>query len=349
MERFRLLEVTLLLLLSICVVYGQEGKSPLLAVAEYNIEADGSMATGDLKTAYGGHFKWEKLETLSLPQGFHIPTKEEMMVLAGRFSMDENPRPPYPILIWTIDQEADEQVNLFGKVYTLSSHYYALNDGKCYALRFKGGDNKFFSAYKWEMVPKPDEAGKSLALKITCRLLGATGVDTDIRSLATEDFWVNNNENDVIRYFPTAGYGDYTGEDKIVDLNEYGRYWSCTTREDSKNGAWGFGFDGSIIIVYNWIKTSAYSLRCFKDYGGGTPIVSLDKRNGAVSISIDSTLRAVWIKGIAPGTPISLYSLVGELLYRDTALFEITRIDLSSYTGGAYILSTGGMVYKIQL
>lgn len=264
MKPIRLLEAALLLLFTLSVAYGQEGKNPLLAVAEYNIEVDGSMATGDQMTAYGGHFKWDKLETLTLPKGYHIPTKEELMLLAGRFSMDENPRPPYPILIWTMDEEADEQVNLFGKVYTLSSHYYALNDGLCYALRFKGEDNRFFSAYKWEMVPKPDEKGKTLALKITCRLLGAEGIDTDIKTLATKEFWDSNNEHDVIRYFPSAGYGDYTGEDKVVDLNEYGRYWSCTPCEDSKNGAWGFGFDADFVMVHSWHHAAGYSIRCFK-------------------------------------------------------------------------------------
>lgn len=349
MKSIRLLEAALLLLFTLSVAHGQEGKNPLLAVAEYNIEADGSMATGDQMTAYGGHFKWDKLETLTLPKGYHIPTKEELMLLAGRFSMDENPRPPYPILIWTIDEEADEQVNLFGKVYTLSSHYYALNDGLCYALRFKGEDNRFFSAYKWEMVPKPDEKGKTLALKITCRLLGAEGIDTDIKALATKEFWESNNEHDVIRYFPSAGYGDYTGEDKVVDLNVYGRYWSCTPRKDSKNGAWGFGFDGSIIIVYNWIKTSAYSLRCFKDYGNGTAIVPVSNDRGDVSITVDPALRTVCVNGLATGTTVSLYSLTGELLYTEEAPSERIRIDLSSYAAGAYILSTGNTVHKLQL
>lgn len=349
MKQFRLLETTLLLLLSLCVAHGQEGRNPLLAVAEYNIEADGSMASGDPQIAYGGHFKWEKLEALTLPHGYHIPTKEELMVLSGRFSMDEDPRPPYPILIWTMDEEADEQVNLFGKVYTLSSHYYALNDGLCYALRFKGEDNRFFSAYKWEMVSKPDEEGKSLALKISCRLLGNDGIDTDIKEVATDDFWATNNENDVIRYFPTAGYGDYTGEDDIVDLNAYGRYWSCTTREDSNNGAWGFGFDGSIIIVYNWIKSSAYSLRCFKDYGGGTSISLPNERGKEVSISFDPSLHVILIKGLSSGSPVNLYSLTGELLYSDIALGENHRVDLSSYERGAYILSVGETTLKVQL
>lgn len=350
MKPIRLLETVLLLLFTLSAVHGQEGKNPLLAVAEYNIEADGSMATGDQMTAYGGHFKWNMLETLTLPKGYHIPTKEELMLLAGRFSMDETPRPPYPILIWTIDQEADEKVNLFGKVYTLSSHYYALNDGKCYALRFKGEDNRYFSAYKWEMVPKPDDKDKTLALKITCRLLGAEGINTDIKTLATKEFWEGDNGHDVVRFFPSAGYGDYTGEDKVVDLNEYGRYWSCTSREDSKNGAWGFGFDGSIVIVYNWIKTSAYSLRCFKDYGNGTsmePVIS--NGHGDVSINFDPALRTVCIEGIATGTTVSLYSLTGERLYTVVASSESVRIDLSSYTTGSYIISTGNTSYKLQL
>ena len=70
---------------------------------------------------------------------------------------------------------------------------------------------------------------------------------------------------------------------------------------------------------------------------------------GDVSIIVDPALRTVCVNGLATGTTVSLYSLAGELLYTEEAPSESIRIDLSSYAAGAYILSTGNTVHKLQL
>lgn len=243
----------------------QRAQNPLSVVAEYNLEDDGTFASGDLKTAYGGLFKFLSLSDLKVPQGYHIPIKEELMVISGRYNSDEKPNPPYPDLSWEMDRAADEDVVLFGERQTLSSHYYGKGEFVCYALRFKGGDNRYLSAYKWEPVffDGDTQQVKTKALKVTCRLLGPEGASLSVTDIAKPEYWQSNAQEDVVRYFPTAGYLNYTGSNEVTGRNLKGRYWSSTSKES--NGAWGFGFDADFVMVYSWINTAGYSVRCFKD------------------------------------------------------------------------------------
>jgi Leucine-rich repeat (LRR) protein len=265
MKTRTLLIAIFLLLANLCRLSSQETQNPLSLVAEYNLESEGGFATGDPQTAYGGLFRFLSLPQIKVPQGYHIPTKEELMVISGRYNSDEKPNPPYPDLSWEIDRGADEEVILFGEKQTLNSHYYGKGEYVCYALRFKGGDNRYLSAYKWEPIffEGDTQKVKTKALKVTCRLLGAEGIGLKVEDIAKPEYWESNAQNDVVRYFPTAGYTNYNDEEVVMGRNMKGRYWSLTSKDI--NGAWGFGFDADFVMVYSWIYTAGYSVRCFKD------------------------------------------------------------------------------------
>ncbi len=327
----------------------EKGKNPLLAVAEYNLEADGNFATGDVMTAYGAFFKWNQVKNLTVPAGYHVPSKTELMTVCGRFSMDEQPRPPYPILTWKMDQEADEEVTLFGKTMTLSSHYYGEGKKKCFALRFKGGDNQYLSAYRWELIPMQGNAQKSLALKITCRLLGPKGVGVDVKTLAADDYWQNNNEADVVRYFPTSGYGNYTDDGEMMDRNELGRYWSSTPREESNNGAWGFGFDNNFIIAYYWIVSSRYNVRCFANNTETGVTAPQARQAGNLTACYDASTATVVVGGLQHGARVCLYRADGSTMVQTNVVGETLRIGASGMTPGIYFVTSGTQSVKLLI
>ena len=259
-----------LLLVALCCLsaWSQAPRNPLEAVAEYNLMADGTFATGDQLAPQGAYFKWADLGNVTVPAGYHIPTKEELLVISGIYPPDQTSKSPYPDLSYRIDRTGEETVTLDGTTMTLNAHYYGTGDYACYALRFMGGDNKYLSAYRWEPIFTDDDTAKTKikGLKVTCRLLGAAGAGLDVKELAKSDYWTTGNQADVVRYFPASGYGNYTDDGTVMDVNSRGRYWSTTPRNETATGAWGFGFDADFVMVYPWVATSRYCLRCFKDY-----------------------------------------------------------------------------------
>ena len=141
---------------------------------------------------------------------------------------------------------------------TLNSHYKCLNwdDGKCYALRFKGDGDKYYSAYRWEPIM---EGNSMIALKVSSRLIGA-GSTITIDDITKESYWNSNNGNDVIRYFPAAGYKDGT---EISGINSEGWY-GCTTLGTSGTMSWTIYFSSWWAMAKNNLPTSwATPIRLF--------------------------------------------------------------------------------------
>ena len=275
--------LTLVFLLWTGVMTAQTGKNPLSIVAEYNLKADGTFEQAH--SVQADYFKWSEVKNVQVPEGYHIPTKEELIVISGIYPPDEQTHTPYPDLSWKIDKTGDETVTLFGKTQTLSSHYYGEGKYVCYAIRFIGGDNKYLSAYKWEPVFSADDTDKTKidGLKVTCRLLGNAGATLDVKELAKADYWSTNNNEDVERFFPAAGYGNYTKDGSVMDRNSRGRYWSITPRNEQETGAWGFGFDADFVMTYPWVATSHYCLRCFKNDTSGD-----EEANIAMEMNMDN-------------------------------------------------------------
>lgn len=292
-----------LLLVSLCCLsaHSQATRNPLAAVAEYNLMADGTFATGDKLAPQGAYFKWADLPNVTVPAGYHIPTQEELLVISGIYPPDQTSKSPYPDLSYRIDRTGEETVTLDGTTMTLNAHYYGTGDYACYALRFMGGDNKYLSAYRWEPVFTDDDTNqtKIKGLKVTCRLLGAAGAGLDVKELAKSDYWTTGNQADVVRYFPASGYGNYTDDGTVMDVNSRGRYWSTTPRNETATGAWGFGFDADFVMVYPWVATSRYCLRCFKDY---TAVPDTTVTDAPIALEFDKENLDVYMTMTGPAT-----------------------------------------------
>lgn len=352
--------IACLALLSL-TAFSQEAQNPLSIVADYNTKADGSFASGDIKTAPGGYFKWAQVAGIKLPKGYHVPTKEELMAIAGRYDFDSNP--PHPDFTWKINRGIDEEVTLFGKTMTLYSHYYGEGKDICYGLRFKGGDNKYLSAYKWEpaLTGKISEEGfRELShIKVTCRLLGPSGKKITVQEICKPEFWANNNHEDVVKYFPTAGYGNYTEDGTIMDVNVKGRYWSSTPR--NKTGAFGFGFDENMVMVGNWVNTALYSVRLFKDSEEEESVltdaaITLTTTAGSKLVFVVEGPKKIWIDlGDGKRKEIDLLqsgSSINETsLGTDIALYadDITRFSANNNKITALKVHKGKKISKLEV
>ena len=277
-----------LLLVSLCCLsaHSQATRNPLAAVAEYNLMADGTFATGDKLAPQGAYFKWADLPNVTVPAGYHIPTQEELLVISGIYPPDQTSKSPYPDLSYRIDRTGEETVTLDGTTMTLNAHYYGTGDYACYALRFMGGDNKYLSAYRWEPVFTDDDTNqtKIKGLKVTCRLLGAAGAGLDVKELAKSDYWTTGNQAD---------------DGTVMDVNSRVRYWSTTPRNETATGAWGFGFDADFVMVYPWVATSRYCLRCFKDY---TAVPDTTVTDAPIALEFDKENLDVYMTMTGPAT-----------------------------------------------
>lgn len=316
----------LMLLMCWCaaMAQAQTAQNPLSVVAEYNLKTDGTFEQGDkLSITKAAFFKWAEVKNVTSPQGYHIPTKEEMIVISGIYPPDETVQTPYPDFSWNIDKVGDEVVNLFGKTMTLKAHYYGEGKYVCYAIRFKGGDNKYLSAYRWEPIFTDDDTNKTKikGLKVTCRLLGNKGASVDVKDVAKEAYWQSGNADDVVRYFPAAGYGNYTKDGAVMDQNKRGRYWTSTARNQEQTGAWGFGFDADFVMVYPWVATSRYCLRCFKDKvetpdpipAGATISMELNKTGVQLAMAMAGPQKIEVDFGDGKRQPINLASTGGMI------------------------------------
>lgn len=310
-------------------VYGvEEGKNALSLVAEYNTNVDGTFATGDVKEAKGGKFVFEDLFTLNIPEGYHVPSKAELMSISGEFNASETPMPGYPDFGSVMNRGADEEVELFGEVLKLYSHYIGDGKGMCYAIRFKGGDNQYLSAFRWKPITTGDadnDGYKYLsALEVTCRHLGPEGASLTPEEVAEESFWSSNNEKDVVRYFPAAGF------DADMDEGIRGRYWSKTPKTEF--GAFSFGFDSEMAYILNYTTDSRFSLRLFKD----------SKKSGIQTESAESGYAEFYYNGegvLAANRCIEsvrIFDVSGKMIFEDEKSSSRYFVNLSK---GIYIIN----------
>ena len=152
-------------------------------------------------------------------------------------------------------QEDSVDVMGTGVMATYTSSYKTVQgQTSTYALRLKGGDNRFYSAWKYEYADSQDSGISGKVLKISCRLLGQEGISTTMNQIMSNSFW--NDIETVTRILPLS-YGTY------------GWYWSAT----------GSGTNAycSYICQYYALsddfqaKTFSFPVRLFLDYpqGGG--------------------------------------------------------------------------------
>lgn len=136
------------------------------------------------------------------PKGWHIPTYDEAMVIT--------------CLAWSFDdantifagkvngQNVKETVKFHGEKTPLSvtSDYYSTEKNVLYALRFKGANNKYLTAFKYTCLYP--------GVIIQARYLGEKGASVKVEDIANENYWDKDAGSDVIRYM----IGDVWSGDK---------------------------------------------------------------------------------------------------------------------------------------
>ena len=126
------------------------------------------------------------------PKGWHLPKWEEAMVIT--------------YYVWTFDgaqtffsgavnaQNVKETVKFHGEKAPLSitSDYYSTEKNVAYALRFKGANNKYLTAFKF--------TSRYSGVIVQARYLGEKGASVKVQDIANENYWNQSAGSDVVRY-----------------------------------------------------------------------------------------------------------------------------------------------------
>ncbi|EFB93824.1 hypothetical protein, partial [Prevotella bivia] len=138
------------------------------------------------------------------PKGWHLPKWEEAMVIT--------------YYVWTFDgaqtffsgavnaQNVKETVKFHGEKAPLSitSDYYSTEKNVAYALRFKGANNKYLTAFKF--------TSRYPGVVVQTRYLGEKGASVKVQDIANENYWNQSAGSDVVRYI----IGDlWTGDKEL--------------------------------------------------------------------------------------------------------------------------------------
>lgn len=138
------------------------------------------------------------------PKGWHLPKWEEAMVIT--------------YYVWTFDgaqtffsgavnaQNVKETVKFHGEKAPLSitSDYYSTEKNVAYALRFKGANNKYLTAFKF--------TSRYSGVIVQARYLGEKGASVKVQDIANENYWNQSAGSDVVRYI----IGDlWTGDKEL--------------------------------------------------------------------------------------------------------------------------------------
>jgi hypothetical protein len=234
------------------------------------------------------------------PDGYHIPSPEEWRGVVPDGTYDPGGRLPWqkPVLfdreygnldirngrqqpvMYNIPETVQMCKDSTPKTY-LSDYYCALNSfyfkSVAYGLRFKKDnkstfDNSQLAAFRYQLQGVFLKQGRSginmsdyrfdgntFRLQVTVRYLGESFTG-QLETVANEEFWNNNNADDVIRTF-SAGGRSINGYLDSNMFNAVGIYWSSDQNYSfafSKIGAGvGSGRAGS--------ETIGLSVRCVSD------------------------------------------------------------------------------------
>lgn len=228
---------------------------PIDYVAEYDINKSGDAFTQDHNTNLVGLYTWAEAKSIfssEFLKDYHLPSKEEWL---GIFS--EQAFPTRFDFTSSYD-DVQETIEIAGTTNTYFADYRSTNSGVAYAIKLKSDDNQLLSAYKYEVLNLAS-GSENGHLKVTVRFLGPDSSET-IENVASEKWWSNNCENDIIRIFPASGR---IVSGSISNLGRRGYYWSSTEKDDSN--CWMAHFDDSGVDVNFYNITNGRSVRPFKN------------------------------------------------------------------------------------
>ena len=229
---------------------------PLAYLAEYNVNAEGTdfVTTQDLDVS--GYFSYEdaveKFTNITIAgKKYHLPSKEEWMAIL--------PISAEPDHVSFSEQRTHsdirEDVSIAGESVSSTNDYQSNGSGSVYALRYKG--TNFVSAWRYEYTTL--NGGR--VMKITCRSLQNKNTLPPLEEIATSEFWDTNNHEDLVQYFPAAGFID--SEDESFGKSSAGYYWSST--KHNMWFSWNALFGNEYACTYQGESSNRFSIRLFED------------------------------------------------------------------------------------
>ena len=241
------------------------GKNLLEAVDEYNIDITGTkFTTSQTNEANNtGYFTWAEAKALTMPAGYHLPTRYEWTAILG----SDNYAPNSINCVYFNNNTAGENVSLTVQIPGQSGTMACLQDVKqvsaesaTYMIRYKDNDT-YRSAWRYSYVDGPIAGQK--VLKIESVPVRAT---LTIEQLNKDYFALPKvSKNVKTIYLPTTGYKyNQDGSGSGSDRGSNGRYWSAT--EYGSGGAYGVYFDGAFANVsYYTSQLDRFAVRPFKN------------------------------------------------------------------------------------
>lgn len=246
--------------------------NPLSYVAEYNVSPTPRLFAESHDNDASGYFPHGEI-AVTCPNGYHVPTKEEAAVILPAYG------PQNLIYIWfdsnMEEKDAAEAVQIGDVKASFLNDYKPVKGSRiCYGLRFKKGvseveegfapapDNRFQTAYRYEVIGQHRVGEKKSHLKITARLLGETFSGT-LDDIATESFWHTHEENDVIRILPANLYFDpYYGEPR---MGEAAYLWTASPYKPMSGYTWSVSYNDKRGYVGYSSNGMKLGVRPFKD------------------------------------------------------------------------------------
>ena len=199
--------------------------NPLSYVAEYNLGADGKFVSGhQLEDQY--YFSLEQAKNAKKPEGYHLPTIEELGVILAAEEMGWD----YP----KVHTTKGEKVTILGNTLEYKGEYLSGEDNQLYAIRFinDANSNLYRTAYRYNIKP---EDGNGI-LEVTARHIGNDAA-VDLQAVMAKGFFDKAEGRDVVtRIFPLAGSamgktGSFNDvKDDLLEAGEAGA-WRSTTLE----------------------------------------------------------------------------------------------------------------------
>ena len=211
------------------------GKNLLNAVAEYNIDITGTKFTDTHSNAAGhsGYFTWDEAKALTMPAGYHLPTRDEWYSVIGS---------DYDILCIEFTRNTEKNnvsltVQIPGQIGTMTclQDYKAVkSESATYMIRYKDNDT-YRSAWCYSWVDGPIAGQK--VLKIESVPVKATLTIDQLN----KDYFALSKVSKYVKtiYLPSNGttYKKDGSDDprklRYLDRGACSCFWSATTSNGS--------------------------------------------------------------------------------------------------------------------
>ena len=241
------------------------GKNLLNAVAEYNIDITGTKFTTSHtnEAGYSGYFTWAEAKALTMPAGYHLPTRYEWTAILG----SDYHEPNGVLCVYFNQNEAYWDVSLTvqipgqtGTMACLQDYKMVAAESATYMIRYKDNDT-YRSAWRYSYVDSPI-AGEGKILKIE-----SVPVKAGLRiEQLNKDWFALPKVSKYVKtiYLPATGYNyskDGSGSGK--NRGYAGYYWSAT--ELNSSDAYG-GFFYSVRTGTSGLngQTNRHAVRPFR-------------------------------------------------------------------------------------